>query len=177
MNHFRSSVVAMLFATGLVFAARAQTPELTETFAGDGWTISHPAGWIVNVQALPALATDEAALATMQRNAPLPDGGITIGIIPPGLYGALGVTPTASAAETMDLVAAVFGGEGTVEPFEGTPYVAFARDLVGTTRVPPMTKLITAEVDGEVVTFLVVAEDFAAVTPLIQAIVGSFTTP
>ena len=113
----------------------------------------------------------------MQRNAPLPEGGITIGIIPPAMYAPLGIEPAATAAETIELLATFFGGEGTVLPFEGTPYVAFSRELEGTTRVPAMTRLITAEVGGGVAAFLVVAEDFEAVTPLIQAIVGSFTTP
>ncbi|MCW5717721.1 MAG: hypothetical protein KIS68_07815 [Bauldia sp.] len=177
MKAFSRRLAIAAFAVGLAGAVGAQPVELAERYTGDGWSISHPSGWIVDVQALPALATDADALATMQRNAPLPPGGITIGIVPPGMYGALGLDPSATAEAAIVEIAEFFGGEGTVEPFTGTSHMAFARALEGTTRVPPMTTLIVAEVSGGVVTFLVVAEDFAAVTPLVEAIVSSFSVP
>lgn len=168
-----SAVALTLVAT----ISLAQAPDLTERYVGDGWSVSHPAGWIVNVQALPALATDEAALATMQRNAPLPAGGITIGIIPPSMYGAIGLTPSTAAADAIQEIAAFFGGAGMVTEFPVEGVAAFIRPLEGTTRVPPMTQLVVAEVAGGVVAFLVVAEDFVGATPLVQAIVASFSVP
>ena len=59
-----AAIVSFAAAVGSAVSANAQAPEMLERVVGEGWSISHPTGWIVNIQALPAIATDEAALAT-----------------------------------------------------------------------------------------------------------------
>jgi hypothetical protein len=145
---------------------------LTQQLALDAWSLGYPEGWVQNVQQLPVVATDVGAVATMQRNAPLPPGGVAIGIIPPGGYGALGLPELTSAEEGIVALAGVFGGDGTVEPF-AADRPAFTRALVGTTRVPPATRLVAFEVGGSVFSLLVVAEDFDATIVLLQAMIAS----
>lgn len=172
MKRAASSILALILLAAPALAQDVQP--LTETFTVEGnWSVAYPAGWVTDVNALPFLATSDDAVATMQENAPLPEGGIAIGIVPPDAYPLLGLTFENSAEATIALLAGFFGGATAIEQVQGASMTAFATPLIGTTRVPADSHLLVFETGGTVFAFLVAVADFEAALPLLLAIAES----
>jgi len=153
--------------------APGEVPPLTQTYTVGDWQVSIPEGWLTNDQALPLVANGQAAITTMQYGDLLIPGSIAIGIVPPDRYGVFGITPSTSAEETIANLVTIFGGEGEVTPFEGTMYTALIRPLAGSSVLPPESMLIAYEVEGGVISFVVVAHDFEGLRPLVTAMIDS----
>jgi hypothetical protein len=169
--------VAMALAVPQVATAQAPAgvPELTQTFIYKGmWGFRVPAGWQWNSElSFPYVANGPAAAETMERGAPIPPGGIAIGIFPQDLLGALGLIYTPSAEALAASLAAWLGGEIALVPFEGNPGPAFTTSLVGSAAAPPNSHLVVYETGGAAFAWLVVTEDFAAASDTLRALIAS----
>lgn len=155
--------------------ATAGVPELTQTFIYKGkWGFRVPAGWQWNSDlAFPYLANGPGAAETMERGAPIPPGGVAIGIFPQDLLGALGLIYTPSAEALAASLAGWLGGEIALVPFEGNPGPAFTTSLVGSGAAPPNSHLVVYETGGAAFAWLVVTEDFAAASDTLRALIAS----
>lgn len=165
-----AALVALAVATG----ATAQMPELTERYQGDGWTVAYPEGWLVLVDDPPLLGNAEGMLATVQRGADPPEGGIAIGVFPASVLEALGVPAAASVADLLAGIASQFNGtQGDPRPLDGWALPAYAMTL--SVPADSETWAIAAKTStGGLIGLVVSAVDMATALPIAQAIVASY---
>ncbi|MCW5718601.1 MAG: hypothetical protein KIS68_12300 [Bauldia sp.] len=153
----------------------ATLPELTQSFLYKGmWGFRVPAGWQWNSElSFPYLANGPEAAATMERGAPLPPGGIAIGIFPQDLLSALGLIYTPSVEELAASLAAWLGGDINLMPLEGTAEPALTTSLSGSAAVPPNSQLVVYQAGGAAFAMVVITADFAAAADTIRAMIAS----
>lgn len=171
--------VAMALAVPHIANAQAPAttavPELTQSFLYKGmWGFRVPAGWQWNSDlAFPYLANGPEAAATMEQGAPIPPGGVAIGIFPQDLMPALGLIYTPSAEAMAASLAGWLGGEIDIVPLGGTAGPAFMTSLVNSAAVAPNSHLVVYETGGAAFALLVVTLDFDAHADTIRAMIAS----
>jgi hypothetical protein len=156
--------------------AAAQAPDLVQLYQADGWSILYPAGWVVLADRPPFLGTEPAMMEAAQRGDPLPDGGISVAVLPSFTLPDVGMEPAASVEGTAQAVAAGFNEpDQPAVALADWPFEAYAVDLSQTSAVDGELHTIAALTpDGEIVAFVVQAADVEAVHPLLQAMFASF---
>jgi len=180
VGRFRGSILAAaILAAPLagmaVGPAQAQLLlPLTETLDYNGqWAIDYPTGWVLNLTGFAVIASARSAVGTLMMNDPLPVGTLAMGIIPPEMNAALGISAGMSLEEAAGRVASIYAASApTLVLFETTAGPAVTAPLVSA-RIPGGSNLIVIDRAGTTFVLLVVVEDFAGAIPLLQTMLAT----
>ncbi|MCW5715310.1 MAG: hypothetical protein KIT43_12425 [Bauldia sp.] len=149
-------------------------PALSETLDYNGhWAIDYPAGWVLDLSGFVVIASTPSAVGTLMMNNPLPTGTLVMGIVPPETNGLLGIVPGMSLEDAARRVASIYAASDvSVVPFETVAGPAVTASFASV-RMPGGSNLIVVDRDGTTFVVLVVVEDFAGATPLLQAMLAT----